>query len=111
MLDLTSHQVWRTFCLIRGNVLSRSGSISEELRSFLKPLERLLVDRKHASQGAPFSGHVGDSEPLVDAQLRYSGSHKLDGMVENFVFVEQTAQSDDDVLACCILGKGAVQFN
>lgn len=63
------------------------------------------------AQGAPFGGHVGNGQAVVDRDACHGlfGAGEFDGMVQNLVLVEETAQSDDHVLTRDTWGKDTSQ--
>ena len=56
-----------------------------------------FIEWKHTCERAPFGSHVGDRHPRRHRQVRHAVADKLNGVIEHFIFVEETAQRDDDI--------------
>src|SRR5439155_6082500 len=61
-------------------------------------IHRHLIKWKHARQRAPLGGHVGDGHPRRHRKIRHAIAHKFNRVIEHLVIVEESAQSDDDIL-------------
>ena len=60
---------------------------------------RHFIEWKHPRERAPFGGHVGDRHARGHRKIRYAIAHEFNGVIEHLVFVEESTQCDDDVLA------------
>ncbi len=58
-----------------------------------------FIKWKHARQRAPLGGHVGDGHAGIHGKVCHSITHEFNGVIENLVSVEKSAQRDDDILA------------
>ena len=58
-----------------------------------------LIKRKDAGQRAPLGCHVGDRHPCRHGKLGDAVAQELHRMIEHFVLIGKSAQSDDDILA------------
>jgi hypothetical protein len=71
----------------------------EVIGAFEQVIAQDLVEREHARQRAPLRRHVGDGHALVHRHRGEPIAVELDGVVEDFILIEQPAQRDDHVLA------------
>src|SRR5262249_31997332 len=58
-----------------------------------------FIKWKHASQRAPFRGHVGDGHASIHGEIRYTVADKFDRMIEDLVLIKESAQGNDDIFA------------
>lgn len=66
----------------------------------LVPLFELVVNGEHTSNSSPFGSHIGNSETFVNGQVLDPRTGKFDSGIEDFVLVEKTSESNDNVLTC-----------
>ena len=90
---------------------SRALRIYEFAHARAQIIHRHLIKWKHACQRAPLGGHVGDGHTRIHGKIRHSIAHKFNGVIEHFVFVEEPAQGDDDVLARDASGKISLEHH
>ena len=66
----------------------------------LVPLQRGIVDGKHARQSAPFGRHIANREALIDRQGPDAIARKLDRGIQHLVVLKVATKRHDHVLAC-----------
>ena len=69
------------------------------------------IDWEPAHQRAPFGGHVGDAQARVHGERRHARASELDGGIQHFFVVVETAQRDDDVFAGHARGQLAFEHH
>ena len=82
-----------------GAARSRAAGIGERADARAQIIHRHFIKWKHARQRAPLGRHVGDGHARAHGKMRHAIAHKFHGVIEHLVFVEESAQSDDDILA------------
>src|SRR5690348_7006020 len=56
-----------------------------------KIVHRDFIEREHASQSAPFGGHVGNGHARGHRKMRHTVADKFDSVIQHFVLIEQSA--------------------
>ena len=89
---------------LRG-AFSRAIWIAEFRDARAQITHRHFIEWKHAGKRAPFCGHVGDGHARGHGKIRHAVAHKFNCVIEHLVFVEESAQGDNDILAGDACGK------
>ena len=73
----------------------------------LQPSLQNIVNGEQTGQSTPLGSHVGDGQSVVHTQAVHSllGAGELNRVVQDIILVEQTTQSDNDILARHTLGQ------
>jgi hypothetical protein len=64
-----------------------------------QPVKSCAGNWEETSQCAPFGSHIGNSQSFVHAQCIHTFSGEFDRMIQHLVFVEQTAQCDNNIFS------------
>ena len=92
-----------------GAARSRAPGLGQLTDARVQIIHRHFIKWKHAGERAPFGRHVGDGHARGHGKIRYGVAHEFHRVIKYLVFVEQSAQRDDDILAGNARGKISFQ--